>query len=143
MTRERDPDCLFCRIASGDLPATMLHEDDLVMAFRDIAPRAPTHLLVIPRRHVASATDAAGNGGTGATTFTVTVTPGALKGLLDDFATGSSVPPSLKQKIDALFNGDVTQAKLNALRNEIRAQAGKKITTEGAQILLDILATLG
>lgn len=91
----------------------------------------------------ASATDVAGNAGTGATAFTVTVTASALKGLLDDFATGSSVPPSLKQKIDALFTGGVTQGTLNGLRNEIRAQAGKKITADGAQILLEILATLG
>lgn len=48
-------DCLFCRIAAGSVPATIVHDDDLVVAFRDVAPRAPTHLLLIPRRHVASA----------------------------------------------------------------------------------------
>lgn len=52
-----DPDCLFCRIVAGTLPATKVHEDDLVVAFRDIAPRAPTHILVIPRDHIASAVD--------------------------------------------------------------------------------------
>jgi histidine triad (HIT) family protein len=50
-------DCLFCRIVAGEVPSTRVHEDDLVIAFRDIAPRAPTHILVIPRRHVASAAD--------------------------------------------------------------------------------------
>jgi histidine triad (HIT) family protein len=50
-----DPDCLFCGIVAGTVPATKVHEDDLVVAFRDIAPRAPTHLLVIPRDHIASA----------------------------------------------------------------------------------------
>ena len=50
-------DCLFCRIVAGEIPATMIHEDDLVVAIRDIAPRAPTHVLVIPRVHIASATD--------------------------------------------------------------------------------------
>ncbi len=48
-------DCLFCRIAAGEIPATIVHEDDQVVAFRDIAPRAPTHLLLIPRRHIDSA----------------------------------------------------------------------------------------
>jgi histidine triad (HIT) family protein len=48
-------DCLFCRIAAGSIPADLVHEDDLVVAFRDIAPRAPTHILLIPRRHMASA----------------------------------------------------------------------------------------
>jgi histidine triad (HIT) family protein len=50
-------DCLFCRIAAGTIPSDRLHEDDLVVAFRDIAPRAPTHILLISRRHIASAAD--------------------------------------------------------------------------------------
>jgi histidine triad (HIT) family protein len=50
-------DCLFCRIVSGEVPSTQVYEDDLVIAFRDIAPRAPTHILVIPRRHIGSASD--------------------------------------------------------------------------------------
>ncbi len=49
--------CLFCRIAAGSISAELLHEDDLVVAFRDIAPRAPTHILLIPRRHIASAAE--------------------------------------------------------------------------------------
>ncbi|HEY8168715.1 MAG TPA: histidine triad nucleotide-binding protein [Candidatus Limnocylindrales bacterium] len=47
--------CLFCRIVAGDLPSTRIHDDDLVIAFHDIAPRAPTHVLIVPRRHIASA----------------------------------------------------------------------------------------
>jgi histidine triad (HIT) family protein len=50
-----DPNCLFCKIVAGAIPSTKVHEDDLVVAFRDIAPRAPTHILVIPRDHIASA----------------------------------------------------------------------------------------
>lgn len=50
---ERDPDCLFCRIEAGEIPSDRVYEDDEVIAFRDIAPRAPTHVLVVPRRHVA------------------------------------------------------------------------------------------
>ena len=46
-----DPTCLFCRISAGEMPATFLHEDELVIAFRDIAPRAPTHVLLVPRRY--------------------------------------------------------------------------------------------
>ena len=49
--------CLFCRIAAGTIPAERVHDDDLVVAFRDIAPRAPTHILLIPRRHIASAAE--------------------------------------------------------------------------------------
>lgn len=52
-----DPSCLFCRIVADQLPSTRVHEDDAVIAFRDIAPRAPTHVLVIPREHIASAAD--------------------------------------------------------------------------------------
>lgn len=52
---DRDPDCLFCRIASGEIPSERVFEDDAVIAFRDVAPRAPTHVLVIPRRHITDA----------------------------------------------------------------------------------------
>ena len=48
-------DCLFCKIVAGEIPSTMVHEDDLVVAIRDIAPRAPTHILVMPREHIPSA----------------------------------------------------------------------------------------
>ena len=44
-------DCLFCKIASGDIPADLVLETDSVLAFRDIDPKAPTHVLVIPRKH--------------------------------------------------------------------------------------------
>ncbi len=47
-------DCLFCGIADGDVPSQQVHADDLAVAFRDIAPRAPVHVLVIPREHIAS-----------------------------------------------------------------------------------------
>jgi len=47
-----EPACLFCRIIRKDLPATLLYEDDTVLAFRDIAPKAPVHVLIIPKRHV-------------------------------------------------------------------------------------------
>ncbi len=50
-------DCLFCRIVAGEIPATVVHADDLVIAIRDIAPRAPTHLLLMPRAHIGSPAD--------------------------------------------------------------------------------------
>jgi histidine triad (HIT) family protein len=51
------PDCLFCRIVAGEIPSTRVHDDDQVIAIRDIAPRAPTHILLIPRRHIGSAAE--------------------------------------------------------------------------------------
>jgi len=47
-------DCIFCKIANGDIPADKLYEDDAVLAFRDLNPQAPTHALVIPKTHIAS-----------------------------------------------------------------------------------------
>lgn len=47
-------DCLFCRIAAGELPANVLYQDDDVMAFHDINPQAPLHALIIPRKHIAT-----------------------------------------------------------------------------------------
>ena len=46
--------CVFCTISAGDIPSTKVYEDDLVLAFRDIAPQAPTHILVIPKAHIPS-----------------------------------------------------------------------------------------
>ena len=47
-------DCLFCKIINGDIPSAKVYEDEYVYAFRDIAPQAPVHVLVIPKQHVAS-----------------------------------------------------------------------------------------
>ena len=46
-----DNDCLFCRIVAGEIPATVVHETDTTLAFRDIDPKAPVHVLVIPKAH--------------------------------------------------------------------------------------------
>ncbi len=50
-------DCLFCKIAAGQIPAKVIHQDDDSVAFLDINPQAPTHFLVIPRKHIASLND--------------------------------------------------------------------------------------
>lgn len=50
-------DCLFCSIAAGDIPADVVFESDDVVAFNDINPAAPTHVLVIPKQHIGSAAD--------------------------------------------------------------------------------------
>ncbi len=52
------PDCIFCRIASGDIPADIVKRSDGAVAFRDLNPQAPVHILAIPVQHVASARDA-------------------------------------------------------------------------------------
>jgi histidine triad (HIT) family protein len=52
-----DPDCLFCKISAGQVRAETIYEDDEVMAFRDINPQAPFHVLVIPRTHIATLND--------------------------------------------------------------------------------------
>jgi histidine triad (HIT) family protein len=49
-----DTECIFCRIAARDVPADILHASDTVVAFRDLTPQAPTHILVIPREHIVS-----------------------------------------------------------------------------------------
>lgn len=54
--------CLFCRIVAGSIPADVVYSDEQTVAFRDINPQAPTHILVIPRRHIPDALSAAGAG---------------------------------------------------------------------------------
>ncbi|HSG98284.1 MAG TPA: histidine triad nucleotide-binding protein [Woeseiaceae bacterium] len=50
-------DCLFCKILAGEIPAELVYESDTAVAFRDINPQAPTHVLVIPRKHIATIND--------------------------------------------------------------------------------------
>ncbi len=50
-------DCLFCKIVAGEIPADIIHETDTTVAFRDINPQAPTHVLIIPRKHIATIND--------------------------------------------------------------------------------------
>ena len=50
-------DCIFCKIIAGDIPSSKVFEDEMVYAFRDIAPMAPVHILVVPKVHIASADD--------------------------------------------------------------------------------------
>lgn len=59
MPADRSPvaECLFCRIVRDEIPAKKVAEDELVLAFHDIAPRSPTHVLVIPKAHIPSAAD--------------------------------------------------------------------------------------
>jgi histidine triad (HIT) family protein len=51
------PNCLFCRIANAEIPASIVYQDDDVVAFNDINPQAPLHVLVVPRRHIATLND--------------------------------------------------------------------------------------
>jgi histidine triad (HIT) family protein len=52
-----DPSCIFCKIASGQIPAQIVYEDEELLAFKDINPKAPLHLLIIPRAHIVSLQD--------------------------------------------------------------------------------------
>ena len=50
-------DCLFCKIVAGEIPATFVYQDEHLIAFKDINPQAPLHVLVVPRRHIATLND--------------------------------------------------------------------------------------
>ena len=56
---DRDPDCLFCKIIAGEIPATTVYENDRLIAFNDINPQAPMHVLVVTKQHVATLNDLA------------------------------------------------------------------------------------
>ena len=79
-------DCLFCKIVAGDIPSTKVYEDDQVLAFRDIAPQAPTHILVIPKAHIASVAEiTADNSGVVAHIFEVIPQIAKAEGLAEGF----------------------------------------------------------
>ncbi|MGD9115847.1 MAG: histidine triad nucleotide-binding protein [Dehalococcoidia bacterium] len=53
-------DCIFCKIAAGEIPSTRVYEDEEIIAFRDINPQAPVHIVIIPRKHIASLSELSG-----------------------------------------------------------------------------------
>ncbi len=63
MSAPEDPTCLFCRIVAGEIPSTQVYSDEQVVAFRDVNPQAPVHVLIIPRHHIAGINTAEGEGG--------------------------------------------------------------------------------
>ena len=68
-------DCLFCKIIAGEIPGHLVHDDRDLVAFKDINPQAPLHVLIVPRRHIATLNDLApGDDGQPVTTFTSTTT---------------------------------------------------------------------
>ena len=78
--------CLFCRIIAGEIPSAKVYEDDTVLAFRDIAPQAPTHILVIPKAHISGVSDiTAENSAVVAHIFEVIPQIAAAEGLTEGF----------------------------------------------------------
>ncbi len=79
-------DCLFCKIVNGDIPSSKVYEDELVFAFRDIEPQAPTHILIIPKAHIKSAAEiTAENSGVVAHIFEVAAKIAKDEGLNDGY----------------------------------------------------------
>ena len=78
--------CLFCKIVAGDIPSTKVYEDELVLVFRDIAPQAPTHILVIPKAHIGSVAEVtAENSAVVAHIFEVIAQVAAQEGLTEGY----------------------------------------------------------
>ena len=78
--------CLFCKIVAGDIPSTKVYEDEKILAFRDINPQAPTHILVIPKAHIASVAEISGeNADVVAHIFTVIPKIAEAEGLTGGF----------------------------------------------------------
>lgn len=95
-------DCLFCKIAAGEIPSSCLYEDELVYVFKDIAPQAPVHFLVIPREHIDSAACiTAENSGVIAHAFEVIARLAKEQGL-DGFRVVSNVGESAGQSVKHL-----------------------------------------
>ena len=96
-------DCLFCKIVAGVIPSTKVYEDETVLAFRDIAPMAPTHILVIPKVHIASVAEVtAENSGVVAHIFEVIAQIAKAEGLDEGFRVVSNCGPHAGQTVHHL-----------------------------------------
>lgn len=96
-------DCLFCNIIGGEIPSTKVYEDELVFAFRDIAPMAPTHILVVPKAHLDSV-DAVTpeNSGVVAHIFEVIPRIAQAEGLVNGYRVVSNCGPDAGQTVKHL-----------------------------------------
>lgn len=96
-------DCLFCKIIAGDIPSTKVYEDDAVYAFRDIAPQAPVHILVVPKTHLPSVDGiTAENSLLAARIFEVIPQIAAAEGLTNGYRVVSNCGPDAGQTVGHL-----------------------------------------
>ena len=96
-------DCLFCKIVAGEIPSTKVYEDEQVLAFRDIAPMAPTHILVIPKTHIGSVAEiTAENSAVVAHIFQVIPQIAAAEGLEKGYRVVSNCGPDAGQTVQHL-----------------------------------------
>ncbi len=96
-------DCIFCKIASGEIPSTKVYEDDTVVAFNDLEPQAPVHVLIIPKTHITSMADInEENSGVVAHIFEVAAIIAKEKGLDDGFRVVSNCGDSAGQSVKHL-----------------------------------------
>ena len=96
-------DCLFCKIIAGDIPSTKVYEDDTVVAFNDLDPQAPVHVLIIPKEHIASAAEInESNSAVVAHIFEVAAKIAAEKGLKDGFRIVNNCGDSAGQSVKHL-----------------------------------------
>ncbi len=96
-------DCIFCKIAAGEIPSTKVYEDDSVLAFRDIAPMAPTHILVIPKTHIGSVAEITGeNSALVAHIFEVIAKVAAAEGLTGGYRVVSNCGADAGQTVHHL-----------------------------------------
>jgi histidine triad (HIT) family protein len=95
-----DPECLFCKIVVGDIPATVVHESETTLAFRDLEPQAPTHVLVVPRSHYPNAAAlAAGEPTTAADLFDAARAIAEQDGLHDGYRLVFNTGPAAHQTV--------------------------------------------
>lgn len=96
-------DCLFCKIIAGDIPSTKVYEDEMIYAFRDIAPQAPTHILVVPKAHIADCNDVtAGNSAVVAHIFQVIPAIARAEGLENGYRVVSNCGEDAGQTVQHL-----------------------------------------
>ena len=96
-------DCVFCKIVAGEIPSSKVYEDDRCLAFRDLDPKAPTHILVIPKEHIQSV-DAVTSGNSGVVAHIFTVIPGIMKelGVTGGYRVITNIGPDAGQTVPHL-----------------------------------------
>lgn len=105
--------CIFCKIAAGEVQSQLVHEDDQVLAFKDLNPIAPTHLLVIPRKHIARLSDAAAEDEGLLGRLQLVVAEVAEKAGLKDFRVVTNNGKGAGQSVDHLHYHVISGRRMN------------------------------
>ena len=135
----QDPNCIFCKIAAGEIPSNKIYEDDDVVAFKDIHPQAPVHFLIVPKRHITSlATAEPGDDALLGKMLGLTRRLALEQGCENGFRVIINTGRDVTDRFDITVNGTKVTAKAHSDIRQERRKVFNEMKTEISDIAIEI-----